>query len=98
MFLVGASVRPRPGERPIVIGLLQVRPPSTERTAISCVVFGARGLVGSVPTIAITSSREPSSLTRILLIPGQLLGVCGSYSFRGVDQVWPPSVVFENRL
>ena len=78
MFLVAGSITPLPDERPIGIGSLHVRPLLVDRTAICCVVFGAAASEGSVSTIAITSSSELSLLTRILLIPGQLLLVCGS--------------------
>src|SRR4051812_23622859 len=98
MFPVVGSVTPRPDERPIVIGLVHVRPPSTDRTASSCVVFGAERSSGLVEMSANTSSSEPSRLTRILLMPGQLFEVCGSYTLRGADQLRPPFLVVEIRL
>src|SRR4030095_12658981 len=67
---VVGSFTPRPDERPIGIFLLHVRPPLTERIAISCVAFGALGFVLSVATIAMTSSSEPSLVDEDLADPG----------------------------
>src|SRR5437764_4886286 len=91
MLWVTGSVTNRPEERPIVTGLPQVRPPSVERIASS------RARLPLVIS-ANTSSSDPSRLTRTRLVPGQLCELCGSYSFRGLDQLRPPSVVRENRL
>src|SRR5215212_12259498 len=90
-WLTGSSTG-WPDDRPITIGLLQVRPPSLERIANSC----AGPAPAWVPS-ANTSSSEPSRLTRIVLVAGQLSDVCGSYSLRGADQVRPRLVVVDSR-
>src|ERR1700726_2669564 len=98
---VTGSWMSRPSVFPIVIGCLQVRPPSADRSANSCVgsertAFGSG--FGSLLTRPNTLSREPSRFTRILPLEGQLFGVFGLYRILGVDQLRPPSVVVDSRL